>query len=649
MMDINEIRKITKELTALFVEDNKEAREELCKVFQRFFKKVDCVQNGKEGLELFEKNKYDVVITDIYMPVMNGLEMLKKIKFIKSDAFLFIVTAYNETEYYLDAIKIGVDGFILKPIELDQLLSIFQKVAYKYKLKKEVQKYYSLLLQYQQVVDNSAIVCKINTKGNIIYVNEEFIKCLKYSLKEIIGKKYLFLQRDINEKYLKQILEKTLKEKSVWRGVLKLKDKFNNVIYIKAAVKGIFENNKLTEFILIGYDITEIMKPKKFLLEYINNHETPILCLIEIENFENLRGLFGERLTDEIESKFEKILKNKLPDEIEEIYNLENGQFGAVFDGSKKNGFESFIEKLKKSQKEINNSYLEIEGLKYDVSVLISVSKGKECFENARVGLDVLKKEKRIFIISDGLVEKAKKRAQNNLKILHLLKEAINNNEIVCAYQPIVDNKTEKIIKYEALVRIKKGDVLIPPGEFLNIAKKGSFYSQLTKIIISHSIERLKTLPNLSINISEIDIEKESTRKFIYDILNRHKDLASRITFELLEDEEISKYYELDEFIDKIKNLGVKIAIDDFGSGYSNFYRLKKYKPDFLKIDGTLIKDIVSDNFSESIVRSIVEFAKENNIKTIAEYVENREIFEKVKEIGIDYSQGYYFGKPSLI
>jgi len=648
-MNIKEIRETTKELTALFVEDNKAAREELCDTFKRFFKSVDCASNGLEGLELFNQNNYDLVITDIYMPAMNGLEMLKEIKKLKKDTYTLLTTAYNEAEYYLEAIKIGVDGFILKPIELDQLLSVFEKIIQKQRLRKKIKNFYSLLAQYQQVVDNSAIVCKINTRGIITYINDEFVNYLKYSPDEILGKRFLILQKNIHEHYMKNILKDALNENKVWRGILKLKDKNENIIYIKAAVKGIYENGILKEFIFIGYDISEIMKPKKFLLDYISNHPNPVLVLCQIENFENLRNLFGEKLTEEIENKFENILKSKIPNDIEEVYNLENGVFGLVFDKTNKNDCDSFIERIKKTQQEINNTSLEINGLKYDISLLISVAKGKECFENARYGLEVLKKEKRTFIIADGLVQKAKKRAQNNLKVLHILKNAISNNEIICAYQPIVDNKTKKIVKYETLVRIKRGNVLIPPGEFLNVAKKGSFYSQLTKIIISQSIEKLKSISNVSINISEIDIEKESTRNYIYDVLHENHNIANRITFELLEDEEISHYDELEEFINNIKELGVKIAIDDFGSGYSNFYRLKKYKPDFLKIDGTLIKDITHNGFSASIVKTIVEFAKENNIKTIAEYVENEEIYKKVASLEVDYSQGYYFGKPSII
>ena len=91
------------------------------------------------------------------------------------------------------------------------------------------------------------------------------------------------------------------------------------------------------------------------------------------------------------------------------------------------------------------------------------------------------------------------------------------------------------------------------------------------------------------------------------------------------------------------------IAIDDFGAGYSNFERLLEFEPDILKIDGSLVKNIVNDTYSRNIVETIVSFARKQNIITIAEFVENEEIFNILNEMGVDYSQGYYFGEPKKI
>ncbi|WP_457560543.1 EAL domain-containing protein [Caminibacter sp.] len=646
-MNMKELIGILKNLKVLFVEDNEDTLEEFGKILHKIFTNVDFAKNGEEGLKLFKEKNHDLIISDINMPKINGIEMIRMIKNLKEDVYVVFITAFNEVEYFLEAIKLGVDGFILKPIELEQLINVFIKIAKNYSNKRQAKKYFSLLIQYQEIVESNSLVCRINKEGKILYINDVFEKILLFKNEELLGKDYRELLKDFDEKTRQDIIN-TVKENKIWKGIVKIINKENKIKYIDVSVKAIFENEEFLEYFIIGYDVTEIMKPRKFLLDYLNQYSGAVLSLVKIDNFENIRKLFEESFVDEIEEKFKNLLDNFKPEEAEEIFSLENGIFAVVCNGEK-DKFEEYVEKWKKAQKKINDSFLEINGLKFDLYVLISIAKGKDAFENARYGIEIIKEEKNDFIIANHLVEKMKKKAKNNLKILHILKESLQNKEIVCAFQPIVNNNTLDVEKYEALVRIKKESTLIPPGEFLELAKQGNFYTQITKIVINYTIDKIKYLKNLSINISHIDILKENVRKYILNIVKNNKEIANRITIELLEDEEMEKYPSLDYFIDELKTYGVSIAIDDFGSGYSNFYRLQKYRPDFLKIDGSLIKNIVNDKYSQSIVKSIVEFARDNNIKTVAEFVENKEIFEKVKELGIDYSQGYYFGKPVLL
>ena len=154
---------------------------------------------------------------------------------------------------------------------------------------------------------------------------------------------------------------------------------------------------------------------------------------------------------------------------------------------------------------------------------------------------------------------------------------------------------------------------------------------------------------DISINLSTLDIEKTSTRKKLYKLLKIYKNYTSRIIFELLEDEEVRDFKIIKEFITNVKKMGVKIAIDDFGTGYSNFERLLDYQPDIVKIDGYLVKNLENDRFSLSVIKTIVSFAKEQNIKTVAEFVENENIYNILNNLGVDYSQGYYFGKPDIL
>ena len=148
-------------------------------------------------------------------------------------------------------------------------------------------------------------------------------------------------------------------------------------------------------------------------------------------------------------------------------------------------------------------------------------------------------------------------------------------------------------------------------------------------------------------NLSFKDILNYEFIDYLNNALEKLKfEDRNRLVFEILESENLSDYDFLEEFVLKYKKLGVKIAIDDFGSGYSNFIRIIRLKPDYLKIDGSLIKNIDKDNNSYEIVKSIIAFSKTLNIRTIAEYVHSEEIFNLLLELGVDEFQGYYFGKP---
>jgi len=132
-------------------------------------------------------------------------------------------------------------------------------------------------------------------------------------------------------------------------------------------------------------------------------------------------------------------------------------------------------------------------------------------------------------------------------------------------------------------------------------------------------------------------------------LLEQHKDDTHRVVFELLEDEKVKDFNVVKDFITHAKSYGVKIAIDDFGAGVSNFERLLDYQPDILKIDACLIKNIDQDKYSKDVVETIQLFAWKQDIKTVAEFVETQEILKTVKDIGINYTQGYLLGKPDLL
>ncbi len=248
--------------------------------------------------------------------------------------------------------------------------------------------------------------------------------------------------------------------------------------------------------------------------------------------------------------------------------------------------------------------------------------------------------------------------AQNmteDIKIMSMVKQirfAIDNKNIISYFQPIINNQTQKVEKYESLVRLinEKNEILLPES-FLGISKRSNNYCDITKQVLENSFFVLSENDDISIsiNLSMSDIENEEIRNTINNFLDANSTFGKRIILELLEDEKINDFKVISRFIYSIKKRDVRIAIDDFGSGYSNFERIFKLSPDIIKIDGSIIGGLENNSYSRDLIESLVYFSKKQGIKTIAEWVENESTYNILRDIGVDYSQGYYFGKPDVI
>ncbi len=204
--------------------------------------------------------------------------------------------------------------------------------------------------------------------------------------------------------------------------------------------------------------------------------------------------------------------------------------------------------------------------------------------------------------------------------------------------------------KYEVLVRMRNSkDEIVTPYFFINRAKKINLYTQITKKVIEKSFEFFENKKvEFSINLSIGDILDKEVVDFLIKKIYEYQ-ISEYLTIEITESEGVENIEELVSFIKIIKNFGVKIAIDDFGTGYSNFSYLVKLQADFIKLDGSIIQEINKSKTAKAVVEAIVFFASKVGIKTVAEFVSTKEIYETCKELNIDYFQGYLFDEPKNI
>ena len=372
------------------------------------------------------------------------------------------------------------------------------------------------------------------------------------------------------------------------------------------------------------------------------SRKNPIACAIfNIDDFKEINDFFGTENGDQILKDIARWF-SKLDFE---TYRVDGDEFAILYyedisleiiENNKKNILALFEEKS-----------FHIQNEKIQITFSVGIAKEKyNLFTKTDIALHHSKENKsKVSIYKENA--NIERKYKQNIAMATSIREALMNNRIICYYQPIVSSITNEIIKYETLVRmIDKNGLVIPRLEFLNISKKTKLYSHITLEVITQACNTFENRnENFSVNISIDDIKDPNTVHEIIKTITTTK-TASRIVFEILESEGIENYEEVNDFIIQMKALGAKIAIDDFGTGYSNFEHILKLNVDYIKIDGSLIKGMTNNNKHKIIVETIVDFARKIGSKTVAEFVTDEPTFSISKEIGIDYCQGYYLGKP---
>ncbi|RXJ84270.1 EAL domain-containing response regulator [Arcobacter sp. CECT 8985] len=637
----------------LVVDDSKFIRNSMNEILTAKNYNVLLAGDVYDALNIIKTNKIDLIFTDLEMPKVSGItfiEVLKRNEFTK-DIPILVISGSGNKEYFSKALKAGAIDYIRKPF-IDEEISLKADLHIKhFNQMKRIASKSKELSEYKKILNESEIVTKTNNKGIITYANNNFMNISGFSKAELLDKPHNMLRHFDIPKEVFEELWQCIKDKKTYKGIIKNKKKNGESYYVDATISPILDlNGNIKELISIKHDISDIMNSKKLLLDELKYMKSPILVFLKIMNYELLKDFYSEVTMYEFKNEFTKKVFDYFPkdSELKKVYNLGDGNFALLNDTDA--DIKTINETLQKVVYNFSNKGLAFKDIVYDIKICMSFSNKKEnIYDDVSLGIEHAIKTNKSIVYAKNFYIKRQIEATTKLKTLKLVKDALEGKDsyFESFFQGIVDNETQEITKYESLVRLNKKNEIISPFYFLDLSKKTGYYINITKEIIRNSFRTLKAKNvDISINISETDIQNSEIKNLLLNLVSK-EEFKGRVTFELLEDESIKNMNSVKNFIWLAKKLGnVQIAIDDFGSGYSNFERLLEFQPDFLKIDGSLIKNITTNPFSQNLVESIVLFAKKQQIKVIAEFVENEDIYNKVKELGIDYSQGYHFHKP---
>jgi diguanylate cyclase (GGDEF)-like protein/PAS domain S-box-containing protein len=510
-------------------------------------------------------------------------------------------------------------------------------------------------------------------KGNYLYANESICKQLLMAKpKEVIGKNDVYFATRERNKHLSNKQWHTFGELCFNSDYVVLKhmkpmkfEEYGNIkgklVYLEVHKAPLYDSNGIligtigsgrditsqiilekTNKKLAFYDqLTGLPNRQKIVIDISRNN--PCACVIfNIDEFKEINDFFGTENGD----KILKDIANWFSKFDFETYRIDGDEFAILF--YEDDCIKSIESKVKNILNLFEKEFFYIEEEKIQIAFSAGIAKVRN---NLLTKADIAvhyskeKKEKISIYKEDSNIEQKYKQ---NIAMATAIREALNDKRIICHYQPILDQRSGKIYKYETLVRmINKEGEIIPPIDFLEISKKTKLYHYITREVLHQACNTFKDRKeNFSINLSIDDIKDTNiVNEIINTIINTKT--ASRITFEILESEEIENYQEVRNFTKRLKEIGSKIAVDDFGTGYSNFEHILRLNVDYIKIDGSLIKGMENNKKNRIIVETIVDFAKKIGSKTIAEFVYNEATYLISKEIGIDYLQGFYIGKPS--
>ena len=384
------------------------------------------------------------------------------------------------------------------------------------------------------------------------------------------------------------------------------------------------------------------------------------LIYLDLDQFKVVNDTCGHVAGDELLSQISVVLKAGVR-ETDILARLGGDEFGILLEKSTLENAKSVAEKLRQSIRnfrfvwqdktfEIGASIglTDITAESEDSASLLSAA-DVACYAAKEMGRN------RIHVYTDGDTDLAKR--QGEMQWVSRIKQALDENRL-CLYGqaivPVIDNNNEAS-HYEILVRMldEQGE-LIPPGAFLPAAERYNLMPAIDRWVINNAFSgyanlgcsQTKSQCQLSINLSGTSLNDDDFLEYIHTQFKEHNVPPKNISFEITETAAVANLAKAIHFMNDLKSIGCRFSLDDFGSGISSFAYLKNLPVDYLKIDGSFVKDMVDDPIDRAMVESITKIGHVMGLKTIAEYVETKEILEELQKIGVDYAQGYGIGKP---
>ncbi|PAJ73804.1 diguanylate cyclase [Pseudoalteromonas sp. NBT06-2] len=696
LITLHHIKEINLIQNKILVIEDAEDTADLVNRMLRHKYSVEIASDGKQGLSKWQAGEYEIVLLDIMLPGISGTEVLDEILKKKPEQTVVIMTAHGSMDLAEELIFKGACDFISKPFRAEQLRKVIDIAARRddflvsnaqfaqtiTTLKDNEIAKNSLAMAHQRLLDNlTTSVLELDESGKICFVNQSWFNLTGYSTEQTLNvclSQFLSDTGSINNTRYKNVMAKLINgELEKEKLELKLKHRHEDEHWIEARFNRIPNQNKVAISVTIDDITSRKIAEDKLAYQALHDPLTQLynrhyfdqklsefsllaqrqeqehgLLYLDLDHFKSINDTQGHGQGDLVLTDISEQLTNKLR-KTDILCRIGGDEFAILLpytDIVSARKIADFICKDVAS----GHFYFEDQIYKVTCSVGMSMIDGKEknaqtYLQRADIALYVAKGQGRNQVHCFTADDKESDEFRSNMRWIHILHHALENDHLEMHYQPVINIKTNDIAYYEALVRLTVEGKLIYPNEFIPTLEKFDDMNLLDHHVVDCALKDLANYPELkkiAINLSAYAFRDKRLLPLVESSLKAYSIEPKSVIFELTESASLSNLSATQNMISQLSKLGCDFSIDDFGTGFSTFSYLKNLPADTVKIDGSFVKEMVHDKIDLALVKAICEVAKALNKKTVAEFVENKEILNLLKEIDVDFAQGFYIGKP---
>ncbi len=671
----------------LIVEDNPEIVTILSAVLETHSLAITAACSAAEALEKLNKETADLILLDLGLPDLDGLVLCEQLK--ESDRFhavpIIVMTGKDSVEEKVRAFELGAVDYVNKPFHIAEFEArILCQLRHKSSrdradaaLLLERQRTHEELTRISKAMDSTSdAVCLFDADGSCQYVNYAFQQMFQVTASSLVEAESIsgfFKKPETWSGIWKNCISGV-----AWSGELDVSGAGGETLSTLCRVDPVSgKDARPAGAVMIFTDITHRKRLERDLL-FLANYDAltglfnrryfdemleqavleakkgfeSFLLYLDLDNFKVVNDSAGHAAGDRMLIEISKLLKQRIR-ETDKLARFGGDEFTILLNGSSQT---DAVEAAQNILSILDDFRFATTGRSFATSASIGA-----CLVDGRLTAED------ILAQADSACYLAKAKGRNGLEVFKadsneiqrlsreegwsiLIKDALKERRFELWLQPIKPLRKKSPIYFESLIRMRdlEGN-LIMPAAFLPAAERFGNMLKLDQLVIEKAILLLKSYPrlSLSINLSAKTLNDPSVCDFVEKCFSRYDVTPSRASFEITETAMIQNLTEARELIGRIRGLGCRFALDDFGCGASSLSYLRDLPVDYLKIDGSFIQSIATDPINRALVKSINEIAHVLGKQTVAEYVVNGEVLRVVEDLGIDYAQGYHVCAPA--